>query len=281
MKVKDALKWGSVFLRNNGFSVSAADEEARLFLARASAQEVWTLLLEPEKKIAAEVWHNYLSNLQKRVQGEPVHYLLGEKEFMSLTFRVGPQVLIPRQDTEVLVEKVWEFLEPWPEPLVLDLGTGSGVIAISLAYYLPKVHLIATDLSAAALQIARENARRHGVLERIEFLKGDRLAPLEPGLKFTALVANPPYLTKAEMAALVPEVKKEPSMALYGGVDGLFFYRYLAKVGKNYLQPEGKLFVEIGWRQGQVVQALFREAGWEEIELVHDLVGRERVVVAG
>lgn len=222
----------------------------------------------------------------RRASREPLAYLTGEREFYGLTFKVTPAVLIPRPETEHLVENT-----PFPSEertarrggrgrgRFLDLGTGSGCLAVTLAKLHPDTEVWATDLSATALEVARENAARHGVT--VHFRQGDLLAPLPPELCFNVIVSNPPYIARTEAPTLAPEVKDfEPSLALFDtDDDGLGFYRRLATEAVPRLLPGGHLLVEVGAGQAEAVAQLWRQAGLEGVTIVPDLAGIGRVVM--
>lgn len=276
---EEALRWAASFLKEKGWTTRLAGQEARFLLAKAWRKDFLHLAIGLKDQLDAATWETFQYLVRQRGDHEPLHYLLEEKEFMSLTFKVSPAVLIPRWDTEVLVEEALRLMKPLPQPRILDLGTGSGVIAVALAYYLPGATVVAVDISAEALQIARENARRHGVADKISFRQGDLFAPLVDGECFDLVAANPPYLTAAEMDALPFDVRKEPVLALAGGEDGLDFYRRIALGVRNYLAPEGHLLLEIGWQQGAAVSALLAAQGIAPVKILRDLEERERVVV--
>lgn len=232
-------------------------------LSPAQSQEFWSLI-------------------QRRATHEPLHYITGVREFWSLAFRVTPDVLIPRPETEILVETVLQLLSQ-ASSRVLDIGTGSGCIAITLAKELPKAELWAVDISPAALLVARENAQRHGVGERIHFLQGDLFSPLgNEVLLFDVIVSNPPYIARSELITLQPEVSAwEPHVALDGGSDGLAFYRRLVQEGQAHLHSGGRLVLELGAGQFPDVQRLIETQSNLMIEAcVQDYAGHERVVVA-
>ena len=210
--------------------------------------------------------------LERRVSGEPMQYILGTEGFMGLPFQVDSRVLIPRADTETLCDFALNAVKGRTDLEVLDLCTGSGALAVALAKRLPSARVCASDLSEDALAVARENAARHGV--KVEFLQGDLLEPVD-GRTFDLIVCNPPYLTKEDMDAVSEEVRREPSMALYGGPDGLDFYRRLAKEAPGRLKPGGLLAMEIGEGQAGSVEALF---GGFLTGRVKDMSGIDRVV---
>jgi release factor glutamine methyltransferase len=226
--------------------------------------------------------------LTRRIRREPMAYILGEKEFFGLTLEVGPDVLVPRPETEHLVEAAIAWLQAErqrrPEPLAADVGTGSGAIALAVALHCPWSRWIATDLSPAALAVARRNAERHGVQGRVEFRQGDLLAPLGPqaGEGLDAILSNPPYVAEADRATLEPDVAQwEPAGALFGGLDGLDALRALAGGAAALLKPGGLLLLECGRDQAPAVGALLAAtAAFESIGALRDLAGIERVVRA-
>ena len=198
-----------------------------------------------------------------------------------LHLAVSPDVLIPRPETELLVEAALEALRDMPSPRVVDVGTGSGAIVLALAAEVPGATLFATDVSEAALEMARHNARETGFDERISFRHGHLLTPLANERPFDAVVANLPYVTRDEWQALEPEVRDhEPRGALVGGEDGLDVIRELVSTAQAPLLPGGFLAIEVGWKQAPAVRALLADAGWQDVETRRDLAGIERVVTA-
>lgn len=233
------------------------------------------------------------SCLKRRVFGEPIQYILARTEFMGLEFRVTPDVLIPRPETEILVEAAMKFSSSvirHPSFVnILDLGTGSGCIAVSLAKYLSDVKITATDTSQKALEIAKFNACKHNVADKIDFVLSDlftnyQLPALPAGRPITnydVIISNPPYIPTALISTLQPEVQYEPRIALDGGPDGLEFYRRLSREAGIYLKKEGFLILETGFNQMQAVKNILQnEAKFEIIEIVRDYNNIERVVVA-
>lgn len=217
--------------------------------------------------------------LKARAEGEPLQYLVGKQEFMGLSFAVTPAVLIPRPDTEILAEAALELLRPLPAPLLADIGTGSGALAVSLAYHLPEARVWATDISPAALEVAEKNASAHGVAERTEFLLsrwGDELK--RRGLRFHAIISNPPYVERAAIPLLAREVQREPALALDGGPDGLDCYRELVPELWPLLLPGGYLLFEVGEGQASAVAELLAKEGYVGISTRPDLAGIVRVV---
>ena len=177
--------------------------------------------------------------------------------------------------TEVLVKAALEFAGQLANPQILELCTGSGVIAVSLAYYLPTALVTAVDISAPALEVAKANSVKYGVNGRVSFYQGDLFEPLVEGFKYDLLVANPPYISEAEYETLPADVKKEPALALLAGSDGLDYYRRIASRAAQFLLREGKLFLEIGWQQGEEVSQILKEAGFDEITVIADQAGRD------
>ena len=221
----------------------------------------------------------YRERVKKRSEGMPVAYILGKKEFMGHLFKVTPDVLIPRPDTEMIVEAGIRYLKSVESPLFLDVCTGSGAILISLLKALPEAKGIGTDISEGALKIAKENAASLGVSERAGFLQGDLLSPVGER-KVHGIFSNPPYIPTAHISALQKEVQKEPTLALDGGGDGLDFYRRLLQDSVIYLLPGGFLMMEVGIDQAGPVKEIAISLGWQEVEgPICDYGGVERVVV--
>lgn len=227
---------------------------------------------------------NELVNM--RLEGTPISYIIHKQEFMGLDFYVEEGVLIPRPDTEILVEEVIKWAKNHKDDLyIADLGTGSGAITVSLAKYIPNAFLYSVDISQKALSIGKKNGELHGVSERITFLEGDLLKPLkEHDLydKLDILVSNPPYIPREDIDELQVEVSKyEPRLALDGGLDGLDFYRRIIDGGYHFVKNGGQIALEVGHDQGESVKRRMEQNGfYENIEKVKDLAGIERVVTA-
>jgi release factor glutamine methyltransferase len=217
----------------------------------------------------------------RRVAREPLAYIVGKKEFFSLELEVSASVLIPRPETEVLVGAALETASRGPTRTILDIGTGSGAIALAIAAGLPQARVVATDVSAAALEVARRNAALLELGERIEFYEGDCWAAVPASMIFDLVVSNPPYIEDSELDRLQPEVSNfEPRVALAGGEDGLDFYRKLSARVREFLKPGGELMVEIGDGQAAAVAELFRGCAAADIAVINDFAGRARVVRA-
>lgn len=215
----------------------------------------------------------------RRSKREPLPYIIGEREFYGLSFEVTPAVLIPRQETEFLVEAALSFLPYRPSPAVADIGLGSGCVAIAIAKSAPGVIAYGTEASSDALAVACRNAERLGVLDQIRFAHGDLFGPLQ-GIEFDMIVSNPPYIPSADIDELQPEVRLyEPREALDGGPDGLDVIRRLASESMPYLKCGGALAVEIGIGESVAVECLFRSAGFQEVRSIKDYSHIERVVI--
>lgn len=241
------------------------------------------ILTHPERELSAEERKVFRRMVARRgVRREPLQYIVGEAEFFSRRFLVDRGVLIPRPETELLVEETMRRLSGWRHPVLADLGTGSGVLAVTLALELPGAEVHAVDISGDALAVASFNARRHGVSDRVYFYRGDLFSPLAAaGLtgKLDAVVSNPPYVGERELADLQPEVRwHEPREALVAPEDGLAFFRRMAESAPRFLRAGGWLLVEIGASQGEAVATLFGAAGFAGVEVVRDYSGRERIV---
>jgi release factor glutamine methyltransferase len=243
--------------------------------------------LDPERNQAWLIAHwnsptdhgtEFRALIERRRAGEPIQYIVGETEFYCLPFRVTPDVLIPRPETEHLVEKVIALAGRFLSPRIVDVGTGSGAIAVALVHRLNQAEVTAIDLSAPALAVAQENAKRNGVA--IRFLQGDLLEPVVEE-RFEIVVSNPPYVAVADGTSLSVEVRDyEPSLALFAGNDGLEIYRRLIPAAFNALVSGGFLALEIGCGQSPAIQELLALSGFQQIEFVPDLNGILRVACA-
>ena len=212
---------------------------------------------------------------------EPLQHILGISDFYGYEFRVSSAVLIPRPETETLVELALGFLQPLPSPVVFDLGTGSGCIAITLAKRCPGVKVIASDVSESALNMAKLNAETLDAIEQVKFREADGLAALAEGEQVDLIVSNPPYIPSGDIDGLQPEVRHyDPHLALDGGEDGLQFHRLLAAEGQSRLKPGGKLMAEFGDGQESAIEGLFAQAAWASVEITKDMTGRCRIVIA-
>lgn len=251
MTIREALRLAEARLEQAG--VPDADVDAAYLLASVLKEDTLAMRINGHRELAAPHRAAFDALCDRRAAREPLQYILGETEFMGLTFHVEPGVLIPRADTEILVEKALAWMKPGAR--VLDIGTGSGAIAVSLAKLGRQAQVTAVDVSDRALEIARQNAKRNGAA--VEFVKSDCFSALK-GRKYDMIVSNPPYISEDEMRGLMPEVTREPELALFGGADGLDFYRRISREAPEYLNEGGCLLFEIGWLQKDAVSALVK-----------------------
>jgi release factor glutamine methyltransferase len=257
--------------------ISSARLEAQLLLAHVLGCSRVQLYTGFDKPLQEPELVGYRELIKRRLGGEPVAYLLGEHEFWALPFYVDRSVLVPRADTETVIEIARSARLDRAAPCqVLDLCTGSGAIAVALARELPAARVIATDVSAEAAALARRNAERNAVADRVEVRVGDLWQPVA-GERFDVIASNPPYVATEVIAALSPEVRVEPRLALDGGPDGLAFLARICAAARDHLLPGGALVLEHGFDQAQPVRALIEAAGLRDVTLVYDLGKNPRV----
>ncbi len=272
--VEAALRWATARLRP---VTDRPRLEAEILLSSLLHIERVHLFAHPERQLTAEERHRYAAQITQRARAIPLPYLTGEVEFYGLRFSVDERVLIPRPETELLVEQALSWLKGHPRACGVDVGTGSGCIAAAIAYHQPGVQLYAIDLSAEALQVARTNLHRLGLTERVHCVQADLLTAWGPRLDF--IVSNPPYVAADEWETLPPSVRHEPRIALLGGNDGLAIIRLLLLQARRRLRHGGMLLVEIGEREGEAVldlaQLLFPTS---QVEIIPDLAGRPRLL---
>jgi len=238
------------------------------------------LIAHEDEPLAADAAGPFCDLIERRLAGEPIQYITGEAEFYGLPFHVNRDVLIPRPETEHLVEKVMALAAEFVRPKIVDVGTGSGAIAVALAHALPFAEITATDISADALAVAKANAARNGVADRVRFFKGDLLEAVA-GEHFDIVISNPPYVPEIDHATLDVEVRDyEPAQALFAGEDGLQIYRRLIPAAFDALVPGGYLALEIGYGQRAGIEALLVREGFAGIKFIPDLQGIARVAVA-
>jgi release factor glutamine methyltransferase len=250
--------------------------DAELLLASVLGTNAVALFAHPERVLSAEEGKQFESFVTRRTASEPIQYILGEQEFYGLPFTVTPDVLIPRPETEHLVEAVLQRVDPQASANILDVGTGSGAIAVALAYNLPNAQITATDLSPAALAVAQRNAQRHGVTGRMAFRQSDLLQEFNRPC-FDVIVSNPPYIADREV--LEPQVANyEPHSALYSGPTGREIYERLIPQARAALNPNGWLVLEIGYGQGGKIRELLNT--WSDVYFIDDLQGIPRVAIA-
>lgn len=274
------LTWSTTYLKDSGQTESPR-LDAEVLLAHSLGLSRIQLYTEFDKPLSSQEREPFKSSLKRRCQGEPVAYITGVKEFMGYEFSVGPAVLVPRPDTEVLVEAALDLVAKHEAPSILDIGTGSGCIALSLALKKADSQVTAWDIDDKALAVAESNAAKLGA--KATFHRCDALTddPWDESQQFDLLVSNPPYIRPDEREALPNSVLGfEPLHALFAAPDGLLFYRRLAKMAPKVLRPGGYLAVEIGYTQAADVMTIFAEAGWSQITCVKDWERRERVIHA-
>jgi release factor glutamine methyltransferase len=260
--------------------IVSAGLDAEILLAFALGIERGRVYMNGDRALVGAALARFRALVSRRADGEPVSYIIGRREFWSLDFIVTPAVLTPRPETELLVEAALKLVAANSSPRILELGTGSGAIAVALAKEIPGAQIVATDISTDALKVARENARRHGVENRISFVAGD-LFDAVAQMTFDAIASNPPYIRDADIAALPRDVRGfEPLISLDGGADGMDFYRRIAREAPRYLNARGFIAVEIGAGMGEEVARRFAEAGFDGVRVEKDLAGLERVVSA-
>lgn len=280
-KYRELYEEGRRILEQAGLPDAALD--ARFLLEEVCGTNLQTLLVFPEKKVPEEEVNQYRAFIQRRKDREPTAMILGEWDFMGLTFRLNKSTLIPEQDTEVLVETALEELKRrglGEAPLrILDLCTGSGCILLSLLHELRNAGGLGTDLSEEALEAARENAVRLGLQERAAFRQGDLWEPVGDE-RFDLIVSNPPYVPTEVIPTLEPEVRcGEPYAALDGGEDGLVFYRRIMREAAGHLKPSGIIIVESGFDEAPQIAALMQDQKFRGIRTVKDYGGLDRVVL--
>lgn len=253
--------------------------DAEILLAHVLNCRRLSLYVDSDKKLPLDTIFRFNELINQRLEGVPVAYLTNSKDFMGLSFAVNQNVLIPRPETEILTELVGEYLRGLNcDVTFADLGTGSGAIVISILKFVKSARAVAVDISSEALEVAKFNANKFHVEDRIELLQGDLFEPLQ-GKIFNAIVSNPPYIPTSELETLQAEVKKEPRLALDGGQDGLSFYRRIISLAPRFLADGGLLALEIGINQASAVKTLMEASNFVSVEVFKDLAGLERVIV--
>lgn len=277
--IRRVIAWIQADLDKRG--IESARLEADLMVAHALKQKRIALYLDLDRPLEERELSAIRGLLARRRAFEPMAYLMGEREFYGRSFEVNRDVLIPRPDTETLVEETLRQLSARPlAGRLLDLCTGSGAVALSLLCELPTLEAVASDISPAALAVARRNAARLGVEGRVELREGDLFQAVNAAERFCAVTVNPPYIARAEMPGLQPDVRDfEPHLALDAGEDPLSFYKRIVRDAPAHLEPSAPLLVEVGYAQAPEVRALFEAAGFREVQSVKDLSGVERVVL--
>ncbi len=250
--------------------------DAQTLLCFTLGRDRTWLIINYREAMAESDSEVYTQLIARRATGEPLQYITGRQEFFGLDFAVSPAVLIPRPESELIVEEVVRL--GWPAPLIVDVGTGSGCLAVAIAREIPTARVIAIDIAAEALDVARQNAVSNGVAAQIEFVNGDLLGPLTT--RASIIVSNPPYIAASEMDGLQREIRDwEPRGALTDEGDGLGFYRRLLRTAPAHLEPGGYLICEIGYQQAAAMRSLVESAIWDGPRFLTDLQGYERTMV--
>lgn len=275
MTIKQAITKGMIMLKSN--NVESPKLKARLLLQYVLDKPRQYIIVYDNKEIDKQQQWQYFVNIEKLTKGIPLQHITHRQEFMKMDFFVDENVLIPRPDTEILVEEVIKIAQKYNSPRILDLCTGSGAIAISLKKFVPNADITAVDISEKALEIAQKNAKK--LETKINFLKSDLFDKLD-NKKFDIIVSNPPYIRKNEIKKLSEEVQKEPKIALDGGEDGLDFYRIIAEQAINYLKTGSFLCFEIGYNQkNDVIKIIEDEQNYKNTYCKKDLYGNDRIII--
>lgn len=284
MTILEAIQRSAEFLAKKG--VGSARLQAELLLAHVLNMPRLQLYLNFQRELAPPEAEALRTLAVRRGQREPWQYIVGSVSFCGLELMVNRSVLIPRPETEQLAERAWRFLAAravagGSRPQALDLGTGSGCLAIALAVHAPEAALLAVDISAASLEVARANVARRQLDERVRLVEADGFAGLSSQDQFDLIVSNPPYIPSAEIESLEPEVRDfEPRGALDGGPDGADFYRRIAAEAGAHLKPDGRLMVELEEDGAGAARRIFVERGWEVEAIETDLSGKPRILIA-
>jgi len=278
--VLEAIQKSTDFLAKK--SVDSPRLQTELLLAHLLKMPRMKLYLNFERALAPAEVDQFRDLIKRRSLREPLQHITGSTSFCGYEMTVNRHVLVPRPETELLAEAGWTFLATRPAPATaLDYGTGSGCLAIALALKCPGAQLTALDISEPALAVARANATRHQVADRLQFLAGDGFAALPPAATFDLIISNPPYIPTAEIPTLDPEVRDfDPAGALDGGPDGLKFYEIFARTAARHLRPGGKIMLEFGDGQAPAIQHLFEAEHWHIDAIQNDYTQRPRILIA-
>lgn len=277
MKIEEIIKEANKKLREN--QIEDAGLIARVLLQFVLKLDRSELLLKQTQEIQPQKEEEYKTGIQKIIEGVPLQYITNKQEFYGIHFYVDKNVLIPQPDTEILVEEVLEIARKKKMKSLLDICTGSGAIGIALAYHLPSVSITMSDISQNALEIARKNAKENKVIEKVEILESNLFENIEG--KFDLIVSNPPYIETNVIPTLSKQVQQEPILALDGGEDGLIFYRKLIEESPKYLENDGYLCMEIGYKQKDAIVKLLKEnKKYKYIYSKIDLAGNDRIIIA-
>lgn len=272
MNIEEVLQKATIKLKDN--NIEEARSKARRLLAFTLEMSKEQIIIHNKEELTIEQENSYNEYVARIIIGEPIQYIIGKQEFMGIDFKVNPSVLIPQPDTEILVERTIEILKHLKEPKVLDLCTGSGAIAVSIAKYVPNSIIFASDISKQALEIARQNDNEN----KVNFVHSNLFENIDG--EFNVIVSNPPYIKTSEIQKLSKEVQNEPLLALDGGQDGLLFYREIIKQAHKYLEEQGYLCIEIGEDQKEQVITLINNCSYyKNIQAFKDLSGHDRVII--
>jgi release factor glutamine methyltransferase len=275
--VLEAIQRSTDFLAKRG--IESPRLQAELLLAHRLAMPRMKLYLNFERALTTEEANDYRELIKRRGQREPLQHITGSVSFCGFEIIVNKNALVPRPETEILAESGWTFLSPLPAGTTLDVGTGTGCIAIALAAKCPNAKVFAADISSEALSLAKENAEKNKV--RIDFLQGDGFAAVPKGMQFDLIISNPPYIASAEIETLEPEVRDfDPRPALDGGADGLDFYRMFATQAKSFLKPGGRIMLEFGDGQAPAIREIFENEKWIVEAVKDDYSQRARILIA-
>jgi len=278
MNISDAIALGGDALRQA--SIAEPEREVNLLLRHSLKRDAAFIYAHPEYRLDAVESILFKAVLKRRVAGEPFQYISGVQEFYGHEFKVTPDVLIPRPETEILVEAAIKELDHKADAKFCEIGVGSGCIAISILKAVPSAVAVAVDISKAAIDVARMNADSHDVLDRLSLKESDVFSNVSE-FEFDLIVSNPPYVTLPDIETLQKEVREfEPRTALVGGQDGLDIIRTLVSEAPKYLRPKGMLLIEIGWDQSDRVREMFENRTWHDLMLLDDLQGIPRIVQA-
>lgn len=276
MTIKELILYGTKKIKEA--NIENANLQSKILLSELLNKPKEYLIINQDKEIEIQLEKEFKESIEKIVNGYPIQYIIKKQEFMKLNFYVNENVLIPQPDTEILVEEVINICKKIENVKILDICTGSGAIAISLAKYIESSVVTSSDISENALEVAQKNAKENGV--EINFLKSDMFNEFS-NIKFDVIVSNPPYIEKEVIKNLSKQVKYEPHIALDGGKDGLYFYKILAENSHKFLNNNGYLCLEIGYNQKQSVTNLLNATNkYEEIYCIKDLANMDRVIIA-
>lgn len=276
MTIKEALTEAINILKKS--NIENPIQQAKIVLASLLQKSKEYILINENEILQKEVYNEFIAKIERLQKGIPLQYITNVQEFMGMDFYVDENVLIPQPDTEILVEEVLNLIEKQEKLSLLDMCTGSGAIAVSIAKNTNNCKVYAVDISNTALEVAKKNAIKNEVDEKIEFINSNMFEKLDINKKFDIIVSNPPYIETDTIKQLEIQVQNEPKIALDGGVDGLDFYRNILANSKRYLKQNGTIAMEIGYNQRKAVTDLF-ETQYKNIYCKKDLAGNDRVIV--